>query len=630
MPTQLTTRRAMPLAHRPASLQPASFNADARTLTVCWTTGARVRRTDLWSGTSYEEELVVSPDSVDMSRFDAGSVQVLDSHDRFAGMSAILGVVDRAWIQSGQGLADIRLSQRPELAGLVADIGAGIARNLSCGYSVDRYEVTPAALRKDGGTLDLWRAVRWSPHEISFVSVPADPGASTRAAPIHYPCEIQTLQSSQEQAMTETTTQTATAPDTQRAADVAEIRSLNTRHRLPEPFVADLIQRDLPLDQARAAMLTELARRDFETGGHLNVRSLPSTGSEATPLQMMTDALVHRMGGTAAQPANQYRHMRVADMAREILEVRGVRTTDFAPGRLIDRALTTTSDFPTLLQGSSQRVLRDAYDSYGGGIKRIAKASVSRDFRAKASVALSEYPELLKVGEHSEFKYGARAEAKTSYSLATYGRIFGISRQALINDDLSAFADMSQAIGRAAAELEANLLVTLLTSNPAMSDGVALFHAATHGNLGTGAGSALQLSSLTTARTAMRLQKGLDGKTAIDAQPVYLIVPAALETTGEQLIATLQPQTVSAVNPFAGRLELVVDPRLDAVSATAWYLATDPGRVETIQYAYLEDAAGPEVIVREGFEVDGLELKGRLDFGAGVLDWRGLYRANGA
>jgi hypothetical protein len=158
---------------------------------------------------------------------------------------------------------------------------------------------------------------------------------------------------------------------------------------------------------------------------------------------------------------------------------------------------------------------------------------------------------------------------------------------------------------------------------------VALFHA-THGNLATGGGSALQLSSLTTARKSMRLQKGLDGTTPIDATPKFLIVPAALETTAEQLLTTITPATSGDVNPFAGKLELVVDPRLDASSVTAWYLAADPAVVDGIEYSYLDSAAGPEVIVQEGFEVDATQFKVRLDYGAGVLDWRGLYKANGA
>lgn len=106
------------------------------------------------------------------------------------------------------------------------------------------------------------------------------------------------------------------------------------------------------------------------------------------------------------------------------------------------------------------------------------------------------------------------------------------------------------------------------------------------------------------------------------------MVPAALETTAEKLLALVQATKSSDANPFAGKLTLIVEPRLDAKSATAWYLVSD--RVESLMYAYLVGERGPLVEVREGFDVDGVEVKCRLDFGAGFTDFRGWYRNAGA
>ena len=122
---------------------------------------------------------------------------------------------------------------------------------------------------------------------------------------------------------------------------------------------------------------------------------------------------------------------------------------------------------------------------------------------------------------------------------------------------------------------------------------------------------------------------GLDAVTPIDASPKFLIVPAALETAGQKLLASIQATTTADVNVFS-TLELVVDPRLDAASATAWYLAADPALIDTIEYAHLDGADGVMVETQVGWEVDGMEFKVRDDFGCGILDWRGLYRANGA
>jgi hypothetical protein len=433
--------------------------------------------------------------------------------------------------------------------------------------------------------------------------------------------------------ITNVTTGANTMPETiNREAEAAQVRSLVERYsaQLPQGFAESLRTRGLGLDAARDEIIEVLARRDFQSGGHVNVRREPDGQgvSRDVRISQMRDALSARIGGAAVTRDNPYRDARLVDMARDILEMSGVRTTSMSSVDLVERSLHTTTDFPELLTASGQRVLRLAYQAYVGGLKRICKPSTARDFRAKSRLMLGEAPELLQVNEHGEFKSGSMAEAKSSYALGTYGRIFGISRQALVNDDLDAFGDMVARLGQSSAMFEAKFLVSLLTSNPNMNDGLALFHA-THGNLATGAGSALQLSALTAARKAMRLQTGLDGKTPIDAQPSFLVVPAALETTGEQLLTTIQPTVATDVNPFAGKLELVVDPRLDAVSTTAWYLATDPAKVDGIEYSYLESAGGPEIVTKEGFETDGMQMKVRLDFGAGALDWRGLYKAAG-
>ena len=345
-------------------------------------------------------------------------------------------------------------------------------------------------------------------------------------------------------------------------------------------------------------------------------------------LQLQAEALAARFGGPApSNAAKEFLHLRAVDLARECLERRGVSTRTLAPHQIVMRALHTTSDFPQLLTESGNRSLRAAYESYQGGVRRIARETTAPDFRAKSRLMLGEAPTLLLVNEHGEVTRGTMAEAKASYSLATYARIFGITRQAIINDDLGAFMDFTTRLGRAAAEFVATQLAARLTDNALMADTVALFDAA-HGNVGTPA--MISIASLGEALEMMRLQKGLDGVTPIDVTPKFLIVPAALETVGRQYVVAITAATSANVNPFADALEVVVDPRLDATSDQAWYLAADPATIDTIEYAYLESEPGPQIESRAGFDVEGVEMKVRLDFGSGVIDHRGLFRNDGA
>ena len=236
----------------------------------------------------------------------------------------------------------------------------------------------------------------------------------------------------------------------------------------------------------------------------------------------------------------------------------------------------------------------------------------------------------MKVNESGEFKRGSIAESKESYRLETYGRVVGITRQVLINDDLDAFTRIPAMYGTAIATLESDVVWAVITANAVMADGVALFHAS-HKNLAA-TGSALSIGAIAEGRTAMAKQTGLDKKTVLNIRPSYLVVPAALELTAEQLIAqNLVPARTGDVVPQSIRTIIPIsEPRLDAISPTSWYLAANPAQIDTIEYAYLEGQQGAYIETRNGFDVDGVEIKCRLDFGAKAIDWRGLYKNAGA
>jgi hypothetical protein len=132
----------------------------------------------------------------------------------------------------------------------------------------------------------------------------------------------------------------------------------------------------------------------------------------------------------------------------------------------------------------------------------------------------------------------------------------------------------------------------------------------------------------------MRLQKGLNGE-ALNIAPSYLIVPAALEQSAYKFTSSqFVPATAATINEFraGGRsaLEPIVEPLLDANSATRWYLASDSAQVDTVEYCYLDGADGPVIEQEIGFEIEGISMKCRLDFAAKAVDFRGLLRADGA
>ena len=218
--------------------------------------------------------------------------------------------------------------------------------------------------------------------------------------------------------------------------------------------------------------------------------------------------------------------------------------------------------------------------------------------------------------------------------LATYGKLFSITRQAIINDDLSAFTRIPMNMARAAKRTVGNLVYAILTGNPTMADGIALFHASSHGaNLGSGGGSVLAVAGLSAGRVIMMKQTGANSE-ALNIQPSYLIVPVALMDTARVTVGSeFDPDTANKIqrrNPVAGMCEVVAEARLDAASATAWYLAADPNMFDTIEVQYLDGNDAPYLEQKDGWNVDGVEMKVRIDAGVKALDYRTLYKSAGA
>jgi len=159
---------------RAAQIAPATADEGQRTVEVVWSTGAAVRRADWITGKLYVEELSMQPGHVRLERLNSGA-PLLNTHDRYD-LRGIIGVVERAWIDGGEGRALVRFSRRAEVDPVWRDVLDGVIRNVSIGYRVYRYEEFP------GEKPPRLLATDWEPEEISLVPVGADAGAGIRSA----------------------------------------------------------------------------------------------------------------------------------------------------------------------------------------------------------------------------------------------------------------------------------------------------------------------------------------------------------------------------------------------------------------------------------------------------------------
>lgn len=655
-----------------ASITPESIDERARTVVLDAYTGSRFLRYDWLREETYWEELVVTPEAVDLSRLQNGA-PLLNAHNDYR-LEGILGVVEEAWLENGRLRTRTRFSERKEVEPIWGDVRAKIIRNVSIGFN--RLKTEEQAQRAEDGKR-LFRTTRWQPFEVSLVPVGADQNAQVLSAgrntaaclvlsesdhPFLRREELTMTQQQQPAGVPGPTTPapapapapepaapapnaapTATlapAPTGQLSAEQAqaaemtrqsEIRKAVRLAHLPEPFADELCNdAKVTIDQARSKILGQLAAASDGISSRIAiVRDERDTLREGA-----VEALLHRHNPgkhTLSEKGRPFAYLSLVEMNRRLLEKRGVKTEGFSGDHVARLGMEGNSDFPAIVADVANKTLRMGYDLAPRTFAAFCKRATAADFKNINRIQLGEAPKLEKVGPSGEIKTGKVLDSKETYALATYAKIVAINRQTIVNDDLNAFTRLPQLFGGAAAQLECDTVYSILTANAAMADGVALFHA-THGNLLSGGSSALQLTSLSDARTAMRKQTGIDRLTLLNLQIAYLIVPAALETTAQQLTTQqMVPNEVGKVNPFASAFKgVIAEPRLDAVSATAWYATADPNMIDTIEYCYLEGEEGVRLETRMGWNIEGMELKAVLDFAAKAIDYRGMLKSAGA
>lgn len=315
------------------------------------------------------------------------------------------------------------------------------------------------------------------------------------------------------------------------------------------------------------------------------------------------------------------------ELARNALQINGISCGGMTKMQIVAKAFTHTSgDFGQLLADVAHKAALMGYDEAEETFDKWTGVGELADFKAMSRVDLGAFPDLVEVPEGGEYKNATFGDRGETVQLATYGRKFSITRQAVINDDIGAFTRIPRKMGMAGKRTIGNLVYAILTSNPKMADGVALFHA-THGNLGTGA--AISTSSVSAGRTAMRKQK--DGEAFLNIAPKYLLCGVENEGLANVVRASEfavdgdKNQTVP--NEVRDTFEVISDPRL---SASAWYQAADQNMHDTVEVQYLDGVQSPHIEQQAGWDIDGTEFKVRIDAGVKALDSKGLRKNPGA
>lgn len=652
---------------RSLTVTPDSYDATARTVRAVLSAGSPVRRY------YFTEELEISAEAIDLGRVTAGICPLLDTHNQYT-VDAQLGRITDVTIENGQLIGTLHFNETDAGRAVEARVAAGELRAISIGYRVTKWQITAT----DENEHETWRAVAWELLEASLVPVPADPNAVVRSASgttahgnqeedemnrnlpgggvAHSsanrgaaPAAADTTVVVEADGGTRTEPNSAVTPPAQRSPTVPASRILELCGRSEElgsAFATELIRDSEAGTLTEAGMQERIANRliDARQRPTVDARAASHGTDEASYRQALADAVTLRahpsdaLDDDPSRPAAQrvaaardFRGMTLMELARFHLgrsgeDTRGMGRLEIAGAALgLQRfGALTTSDFAYALAAATNRRVRQAFAAAPQTFRAWVGTDTLPDFKPTQIIGMGDAPALLLVPEMGEFQRGAISDTGLNYRLQTYGRVIPISRQAIVNDDKGLFGRIPTMFGRKAADLESDLVYGTLLSNPTMGDGKALFHV-DHANLAA-AGTAINVQSVAAGETAMLEQKNDDGA-ALSIRPEFLIVGPKQKVAAQIFLTAVTAAEAANVNPYPGNLTLVVEPR---ITGYQWFLAASPDAFDTVVLAHLDGQEELFTETRVGFDVDGVEEKARLDVGAAVVDWRGLYKNPGA
>lgn len=610
-----------------------SVDTDSRTVELSFSSETPYGR---WFG---DEILCHDEECINLERFNNGLGTVLFNHGR----DAVVGHVEKVWIEDNRGKALVRFDEDEQSETIFQKVQSGTLQGVSVGYSIKRYEVLDEkdSVSSNGRFKgpDTYVVTDWEPLEISIVSVPADPtvGVGRSAEEIHTNIDTQEEEKSMDPKDVLKTEEVKSTEPVETGITKADLAKAMEQERKRTSEITALfrdfnvegadeaIVMGVSVDEARAMVMDQLRARN---------KGVTVTMGEAESDKFRAaaqDAVLMAAGIPVAEPAPGAQELRshsMVELAREALQRENLKANYADNMEMARAAINSTSTFPAIMSNLANKSVMVGFNEAETTFQIWAGKGSNRDFKEAARAALSEAGNLELVPEGGQFPQDVFGEASARTKVATYGKIFSLTRQAIINDDLGLFSKIATKYGSAAKRLVNKMVYAQLTGAVKMQDGVALFDNK-HGNV-AGTGEALSVKAIAKAITAMRRQKGITGAANLNITPKYLVVPPELEVTAYQIVnstAAVDGTNSGVINPYKGRFVVVADAEL--TDPDAWYLVADASQHDTIEVTYLNGVETPRLETRQGFDVDGIEYKVAFDVGVDAIDFRGLYKNAG-
>ena len=320
---------------------------------------------------------------------------------------------------------------------------------------------------------------------------------------------------------------------------------------------------------------------------------------------------------------NAYTGMSLRELARASLTDRGVGVAGQNAMGVVGLAFThSSSDFGQILIDVAHKSMLKGWETAAENFDQFTTRGTLTDFRASKRVGLGDFGYLPQVGEGEEYTYGTIGDEGASVALATYGQLFTITRQAILNDDMHLLTKIPEKMGQAARATIAKLVFALLTGNALAQDGKKLFDAS-HKNSFDNA--ALDVTNIDKAIQMMNGFVNASGE-PLAIEPEFMLLPTSLHTRAKQILgsASVEGADINSgiINPIRDVVPALKSARLQAADPKSWYLINK----EAIEVSYLDGIDTPYMEQQNGFTVDGVSTKVRIDAGVNVIDYRGVVK----
>jgi hypothetical protein len=308
-------------------------------------------------------------------------------------------------------------------------------------------------------------------------------------------------------------------------------------------------------------------------------------------------------------------------------DLRGVLAAAFN----VDAAQFSTVSLPGIFTNTANKFLLAGYMQVDDSWRAIASRGSANDFKTRTSYRLTGDGTLEEVAADGEIKHGTLGEESFENRVRTYAKMYGITRQDIINDDLGALTAIPRKLGRGAKLGLNRKFWDTFVANTA-------FFVDPSENYLKGATTNLSSVGLGLALAKWRAKTDADGK-ILASTPRILLVGPALETAALELMRSTNFNTGGAAttaqipqtNIWANRFTVVVSDYLSGELATQYYLLADPQDIPTIEVLFLNGQENPTIEQSDAdFNTLGVLMRGYFDFGVALADARGGLKVKGA